>query len=93
MPSRISSFGQYSRIEETEVLLRCRQPVGFLLFTWRFLLQVQGQRTVVIKLQLVPVADRVASDRILDEELVGVVHSDRPESSHRGQLSLAKRIV
>ena len=45
----------------------------------RIVLDEQVQRAVLVELQLIPVTDGIAVDRVRHEELLHVVHRHRPE--------------
>lgn len=65
-------------------VLRGRQPVSFLAFAGRFVLDVQVNRAVPVGLQLVALAQCVPVNGIRDEEIARVVHSQRPKAVNGG---------
>src|ERR1700730_13354175 len=69
---------------------RGRKPVALLVSARRLILNVKVCRSIRIGLQVLPSADRVPVDRIGDEEIVAVVHRDRPEAVCRWGLALRK---
>jgi hypothetical protein len=53
-------------------------------------LDVQREGPVVAEHQIVAVTDGIAIEHVVDEPVLGVVHRDRPERSHRWQGSLCE---
>src|SRR6266404_2349234 len=94
-PPAVQDFvrGPIQPHEQIERVMRCGEPVRFLILAWRNALYVNWKGTVGIELQLVSIADRVAMDRVLNKKLLRVVHRDGPESARRRELPFSKRIT
>src|SRR5262249_60213832 len=64
---------------QNELACRCGQPVTFLLWSGAVLLDIQVSRTVRARFQVLSRTDRIPVDRVSHKEVLGVIHSDRPE--------------
>ena len=69
---------------QDEIAGRRRKPVRFLVRAGRIVLDVEIGRTVRIGLQVLPRADRVAIERIVDEEIVCCRTSSATRSPRAG---------
>src|SRR4249920_734281 len=67
---------------QIEFAVWSRQPVRFLLCARRVFLDIDIDRSVRVRLQVLPRADRIAIDRVCDKEILLVVHCYRPEAFH-----------
>src|SRR5207237_10162240 len=65
-----------------------RKPVRFLALPGSIVLDVNIQRAVRVEIELVAISDRVAVERVRDEEVFVVVHGKRPEGGCRRRLAL-----
>jgi len=66
----------------------CREPVGLFLRAGVVVLQVKIQRAVRIRLTCVPSAERIAVERVCHEEVIRVMHGQRPEAVDWRELPL-----
>src|SRR3984893_14063349 len=69
---------------------RRRQPARLLVGAGIGSLYVEINRAIGIGLQGIALTERVAIQRIGDEEILRVVHRQRPEATHRRHLALRK---
>src|SRR6476660_6312816 len=79
--------------DQIDQVVRRREPVALLVFAGRLVLNVEGQRTVSIFLQVRfhRRINKIAVDWVLDQQLaVAVVHRDRPEGVDRRVLLCRK---
>src|SRR5262249_45895454 len=75
---------------QNELACRCGQPVTFLLWSGAVLLDIQVSRTVRARFQVLSRTDRIPVDRVSHKEVLGVIHSDRPEALSGWGLALLK---
>jgi hypothetical protein len=67
---RALRLGPVDAQEDVERARRRRQPVGFAFRAGELMLELDVQRAVVVERERVAVADRVAVERVVDEELM-----------------------